>query len=134
VFEESYISVPDSKIDLVDELATANEELEEQFNEATAKAIELSENLEAYKRKDIIREASRDLADTQVEKLAALAESVDFESEESFAAKVATLKESYFAKKPTTGAVVEEVEEADEATDVSPMMEQYLKALRKTNK
>jgi hypothetical protein len=134
LFTESYIEVPESKIDLVDELATANEELEEQFNDATAKAIELSEALESYKRKDIIREASRDLAETQVEKLASLAESIEFESEEAFAAKVATLKESYFAKAKTTESIIEESEEADEATEVSPMMEKYLQALRKTQK
>lgn len=135
LFTESYIDVPESKVDLVDELATANEELEEQFNEATAKAMELSEELVSYKREAIIREASRDLAETQIEKLSSLAENVDFESEESFAAKVATLKESYFAKKTTAESVVnEETEEADEATEVSPMMEQYLKAIRKSNK
>ena len=135
LFVESYVAVPESKVDLVDELATANEELEEQFNEATAKAMELKESLEAYMRKDIIREASRDLAETQVEKLASLAESVDFESEEAFAAKVATLKESYFSKTKTAESVVEDVEDdADATSEVSPMMEQYLQAIRKSNK
>ena len=132
LFTESYVEVPESKVDLVDELATANEELEEQFNEATAKAMELAEELVGYKREAIIREASKDLAETQVEKLASLAESVEFESEKSFEQKVATLKESYFSKK--TAAAVEEVSEDGEAdaVEVSPMMEQYLKALRKS--
>lgn len=135
LFVESYIDVPESKVDLVDEIATANEELEEQFNEATAKAMELKEELESYKRKDIIRDASRDLAETQVEKLASLAESVEFESEEEFAKKVATLKESYFAKKTTAESIVEETDEdADATTEVSGMMEQYIQAIRKNNK
>ena len=98
VFTESYIEVPESKVDLVDELAEANEGLEAQVNEATAKAITLAEEVESFKRAAIIREASKDLADTQMEKLESLAESVDFDNEESFAQKVATLKESYFAK------------------------------------
>lgn len=135
LFVESYIDVPDSKVDLVDEIATANEELEEQFNEATAKAMQLKEELESYKRKDIIRDASRDLAETQVEKLVSLAESVEFESEEEFAKKVATLKESYFAKKSTAESIVEETDEdADATTEVSGMMEQYIQAIRKNNK
>ena len=134
LFVESYVEVPESKVDLVDELATANEELEEQFNEATAKAMELKEAVESYKRMDIIREASRDLAETQVEKLASLAENVEFESEEAFAAKVATLKESYFAKKTTSDSIVEASDDADASVEVSPMMEQYLQAIRKTSK
>lgn len=132
LFTESYIEVPESKIDLVDELADANEELEEQFNEATAKAIELAEELEGYKRAAVIREAAKDLAETQVEKLEKLAESIDFESEEAFAAKVATLKESYFAKKTTESIVEAADEEPAEAEEVSAVMEQYLAALRKT--
>jgi len=131
LFVESYVEVPESKVDLVDELATANDELEEQVNEATANAMKLAEELEGYKRQAVIREASKDLAETQVEKLTSLAESVDFGSEAEFASKVATLKESYFAKKTTTESIVEDTDE-ETTEEVSPMMEQYLKALRKT--
>jgi hypothetical protein len=137
LFVESYVDVPESKVDLVDELATAHEELEESYNDAVAKAIEIAEELESYKRKDIIREASRDLAETQVEKLTSLAESVEFESEEAFAAKVATLKESYFKQEKTATSVIAEESEddtADEAVETNAMMESYLQALRKTTK
>lgn len=136
VFTESYIQVPESKIDLVDELATANEELEEQFNDATAKALALSEELNTYKRTAIIREASKDLAETQVEKLTKLAESVTFESEEDFAAKVATLKESYFKTEAPASPIAEEVEEdgADDTVEITGSMAAYVNALRKTTK
>ena len=135
LFVESYVEVPESKVDLVDELATANEDLEENYNEAVEKAIKLAEELEGYKRKAIIAEAAADLAQTQAEKLASLVESIDFEDEEAFAAKVATIKESYFSKK-TAETISEEVEDDadDNAVEVSPMMEQYLNALRKTYK
>ena len=135
LFTESYVEVPESKIDLVDELATANEELEEQVNQATAKAIHLKEELESYKRKDIIREASRDLAETQVEKLTSLAEGISFESSEDFAAKVATLKESYFGAKTAKSQIVEDVEEeADDAVELTGSMADYVAALRKSTK
>ena len=136
LFVESYVEVPESKVDLVDELATANEELEEQYNEAVAKAMTISEELETYKREAIIREASKDLAETQVEKLAKLAESVDFESEESFTNKVATLKESYFSQKTATSIIAEETEDdtADDTVETSAAMESYLNAIRKTTK
>lgn len=136
LFVESYVEVPESKVDLVDELATANEELEEEYNQAVAKAMAIQEELELYKREAIIREASRDLAETQVEKLTKLAESIDFESEEAFAQKVTTLKESYFSQKTATSPIAEETEDdtADEAVETSVAMESYLQALRKTIK
>jgi len=135
LFTEAYVEVPESKVDLVDELATANEELEEQFNDAVAKTLKLAEELEGYKREAIIREATRDLAETQVEKLASLAEDIDFVDEETFAAKVATIKESYFTKKATPSLSEETLEEsADDTVEVSGPMAQYLDAIRRQNK
>ena len=133
VFEESYIEVPESKVDLVDELAEANEGLEAQVNEATAKAIKLGEELETYKRTAVIREATKDLAETQVEKLTSLAEAVDFENVKAFSQKVSTLKESYFSKPKAESIITEDTDTSDEV-EVSPMMEQYVNALRKTHK
>jgi len=134
LFVESYIEVPESKVDLVDELATANEELEEQANAAQAKAMELAEQLEGYKRAAIIAEASKGLADTQAEKLAKLCEDVDFGNEETFASKVATIKESYFSKK-STQTVTEEIDETDEpeVIEENSSMATYINALRKTS-
>jgi len=135
LFEESYIDVPESKVDLVDDLADTVEELEESLNATTAKAIELSEELEGYKRDAIIREHSRDLAETQREKLASLVEDVDFEDAETFATKVQTVKESYFKQEVTESKEAEFV--ATEETGDSPVvtsgaMDMYLKALQKT--
>jgi hypothetical protein len=136
LFTESYIEVPESKVDLVDELSQANEELEEQFNQAMAKSLDLAEQLETYKRESIIREHSRDLAETQVEKLKSLAEDIDFEDDETFAAKVKTIKESYFTKKSET--TTEEVTGAEEgdATEApaTDAMSRYLSAIRKASK
>jgi hypothetical protein len=135
LFTESYIEVPESKVDLVDDLAETVEELEESLNATTAKAIELSEELEVYKRDAIIRESARDLAETQVEKLKSLVEDVDFEDEATFAKKVATIKESYFTKKTTEAVDITEEEDGDDTPAVSSsVMEQYLNAIKKTNK
>jgi hypothetical protein len=135
LFVESYIEVPESKVDLVDELAESVEELETRLNETTQKVIDTTEELEVYKRDTIIREASRDLAETQVEKLKSLVESVDFDDEDSFASKVKTIKESYFTKEITDGEEVEQVmEDADQEVEVSSVMESYLATIRKTAK
>jgi len=133
LFVESYIDVPESKVDLVDELASQVDELEESLNQRTGESIKLAEELEQYKRDAIIAEAARDLADTQKEKLAELVAGVDFDDAETFASKVATVKESYFAK--TVSEDVEIVDEEPETTvEVSSSMESYLTAIRKTSR
>jgi hypothetical protein len=136
LFTESYIEVPESKVDLVDDLADQVAELEESLNSTTASAIQMAEELEAYKREAIIQEASRDLADTQVEKLKSLVSDIDFDNEETFAQKVATVKESYFTK--TTKTVTEsadfESDDEDDTVEVSGSMAQYLSALNRTSK
>jgi hypothetical protein len=137
LFTESYIAVPDSKVDLVDDLAEQNEALEASLNEQTEAMIEMKEELEVYKRYEVIREAARDLAETEVEKLVKLSEDVDFVSEEVFADKVATIKEAYFkkAKVATTTPITEAVEEDEgEEQIVEGSMAAYVQALRKSNK
>ena len=136
LFTESYIEVPESKVDLVDDLAEQVEELETQLNDTTANAIEMAEELENYKRDAIIQEASRGLADTQVEKLKTLVADMDFDNEETFAQKVATVKESYFTKstKSVTESADFESDDQDETVEVSGSMAQYLTALNRTSK
>jgi hypothetical protein len=135
LFTESYIEVPESKVDLVDELAENVEELETALNETTAKNISMQEELEVLKRDAIIREYSSDLAETQVEKLKDLVEDIDFDDAETFAQKVATVKESYFTKKVTESAdIVEEDDTGEAVVEASGAMAQYLTAIQKTNK
>ena len=136
LFVESYIAVPDSKVDLVDDLAEQKEALEATLNEQTEAMITIKEELESYKRYEVIREAARGLAETEVEKLIKLSEDLDFESEENFAEKVKTIKEAYF-KKPakTSKSIVESVEETEsEEVEISGSMAAYVTALRKSNK
>lgn len=135
LFVESYIDVPESKVDLVDELAEQVEDLEEKLNVQTATMLEMNESLETFQRQTIIREASRDLAETQVEKLASLVESLDFEDEESFAQKVKTVKESYFKKDvKETEEITEDWSTEGETVEVNAVMSQYLNAIKKTSK
>ena len=130
LFTESYIEVPESKVDLVDDLSEQVADLEARLNETTGTAIEQTQFMEELMRDAIIRAHSRDLAETQVEKLKTLAEDIDFEDPETFASKVETIKESYFTKKKVT--VAEEVvgDEAEE-TEVSETMSRYVSAIKR---
>lgn len=140
VFEDHYIEVPESKVDLVDSLAEKVEKLEEELNKNIKKNLSLKEEVKTLVREGIISEVASDLSATQAEKLRTLAEDVDFSDAESFASKVEIIKEAYF-KKPAKPVVEEATiisEEDDEefgemlSESVSPSMERYLSAFKKS--
>jgi hypothetical protein len=142
LFTESYIEVPESKVDLVDDLAEQVIALEEKLNQETSTIIEMRSEMQNLERHAIIAEASRDLAGTQADKLNKLAESIDFESSEAFTAKVDTLVESYFSEQPqvevetsTPSQSITEANELDDGEEVvtSARMDQYLTAIRSNN-
>ena len=140
LFTESYITVPESKVDLVDELSENVSELEAKLDAATAEAIEMNEALEGHERNAIIAEHAEGLATTEAEKLFKLAEDVEFGDAETFSGKVATIKESYFKKgsanKATAAAealeegIVED--DSQSIVEVTDTMASYLSAMRKT--
>ena len=140
LFEEHYVEVPEDKFDVVEELANRLDEMEDKLNEEVASNIGAQQDIEELQREKIISEASKDLADTQIEKLKALSEDVDFESIETFQEKVSTLKESYFGEGKVEmisddSAVVSEDADfsgaGDVAQPVNEGMSQYTAALTK---
>ena len=134
LFTESYIQVPESKVDLVDELAEQVEELETKLNETTQKVIDQSGEIEEMTKDRIINESASDLADTQVEKLKSLVNDLDFESEEKYAEKVNTIKEAHFSQETGSSEESSMIEEDghDEVMETSPNMDKYITALQKT--
>ena len=137
LFTESYIDVPDSKVDLVDDLAEQVEVLEGKLNTQMQDAIDTAKILEGYQRDAVINSACADLAEIQVVKLKSLVEDVDFENVDTFTNKVKTLKESYFNKK-TVEPVALEVDETESGSvmiaESSGVMEQYVSAIRRSQK
>jgi hypothetical protein len=135
VFVEHYIEVPESKVDMVDELAEQVVELEQQLYKETEANIRLTESIEKLQRSEIIVEASKDLAQTEVEKLKGLIEDFDFEDVDTFTKKVNTIRESYFTK-PIVNNQEEQLFDSDQDTDkpVSGVMAMYSSVLSKTLK
>lgn len=131
LFQESYVDVPETKVDLVDELHSSVEELSTKLSEAVDTILEQNAAIEYFQREEVLREAARGLADTQVEKLRTMVEDYAFDAD--FASKVATIKESVFTKK--AAAVSEEVEEGNsgETVEISETMNSYLAAIRKSS-
>ena len=134
LFTESYIQVPESKVDLVDELAEQVEELETKLNETTQKVIDQSGEIEEMTKDRIINESASDLADTQVEKLKSLVNDLDFEDAEKYAEKVNTIKEAHFSQETGSSDESTMIEEDghDEVMETSPNMERYVSTLKKT--
>ncbi len=138
LFVESYIDVPESKIDLVDDMADQIDELEEALSHQTAESIRLIEQVNDMRKEQIVSEAVSDLAETQAEKFRTFFESVDFDDEDSFVAKVSTVKEAHFSS--TSTATVAEDVDFDEDTDEGQIVEssgamgQYISAIRKISK
>ena len=131
LFEEHYISIPDDKVDVVEGMAESIREMEERLDEQVKANVKLQNRLNESAKINILSTVSEGLADTQKEKLAALAEGLEFVSEEDFSKKVKTIKESYF-KESTSIPAAEVADEAPvEAEEMSPAMAQYLQALNR---
>jgi hypothetical protein len=98
LFEENYVELPEDKYDVLEEMTQKLDEMEEKLNEQIEKNMSLNGTIKTFVKESVVAEVSKGLAQTQAEKLASLAEGVEFESEESFKAKLETIKENYFPK------------------------------------
>jgi len=139
LFTEHYIDLPEEKVDMVDDLFTKVEDLEGQLDEEINRGVELQKELSQFKKDDALRGATKDLADTETEKISKLAEGIEYENEEQYIEKLNVLKESYF---PKSDAVTSEITEADETIEVSDErteeklnedMQHYTSAIKRYN-
>ncbi len=97
LFEEHYVNIPEEKYDVLSAMTDKLDDMETKLNEQIDKNISLNKRLSESVTDGILADVSEGLAATQKEKLASLAEGVEFESEESFKEKLTTLRESYFS-------------------------------------
>ena len=130
LFEEHYVSIPEDKYDVLESMVEKLDDMETKLNEQIEKNVGLNSRLGESVANGILESVSDGLASTQKEKLASLAESVEFESDEEYREKLETLKESYFTSKAPTA----KTETLSEGVDSSPetysgSMESYLKTL-----
>ena len=138
LFEEHYIDIPTEKVDVVEELTAKVEELEEAYNQQVQSAIEMKKELNEHKKFEAIYAACEGLTQTQVEKLKSLAEGVEFTTDEEFATKLSTLKESYFkadvkvADSSDLDEVLVEEEKKEKIISDDPSISIYAKTISQT--
>ena len=138
LFMEHNFSVPEEKFNLLDGMAGELDEMEAKLNEQIDTNVALNKQLGEFVKMEIVNECAAGLAETQKEKLASLAEGVEFETEEDFRNKVETIKESYFTRKAELAeSVSEPTEEASEPLveeTTSGAMSKYVDAIARWSK
>tara|TARA_A100001201_G_scaffold4082_2_gene8647 strand:+ start:515 stop:1807 length:1293 start_codon:yes stop_codon:yes gene_type:complete len=143
LFNEHYITIPEDKVDVVDDLFEKVEDLEKQLNDQINETVELTKQVNQYKKEKVVRTFSEGLSENQAEKLKQLSEVTDDESTEEFEEKVQVIKENYFPKQVSKAeTLVEEVdvnnelESEEQVTDeeVDDKMRNYMSAISRTLK
>ena len=129
LFEENYVSIPDDKYDVLESMVEKLDDMETKLNEQIEKNINLNNRLSESVADGILDTVSDGLASTQKEKLASLAESVEFEGETEYREKLETLKESYFPKNSTAKTETLTEGEAGAPESYTGSMAGYLKTL-----
>ena len=135
LFTEHYITIPEEKVDVVDDLFGKVEDLEKELNEQVSKNVEVQSELTKIKKEKVLSSLTKDLTETQKEKVAELAENVVAEDAEDYETKVEVLKENYFPTEEKKVALVEDIEthsneeEGDERPVLKEGMEHYMSAI-----
>ena len=133
LFEEHYVTIPEEKYDVLESMVEKLDDMETKLNEQIEKNITLNARLSESAADGILNDVSEGLASTQKEKLASLAESVEFESEAQYRGKLETLKESYFnSKKESSTAKTETLSEGVDQSgseSYSDSMAAYMRTL-----
>lgn len=136
LFKEHHIEVPEDKYDVVVEFQDKAETLESKLNESITDNIALTKELTLLKQTKILDENTKDLADTEAEKLKKLVEGIEFETEDLFREKVSVIKENYFPKAAKTSPehVLVESIGANTAAFDDNIMNKYVQAISRTVK
>jgi hypothetical protein len=142
LFDDHYVTIPEEKYDVVESMVEKLDEMEGKLNEQIERNVALNARLGSAVGDSIFTQVAEGLAETQKDKLAALAENVEFDGEVSYREKLEDLKESYFpagrsASVSTRNSVedlTEEVNTGTQSADVSESMMAYLQTLDRVSK
>ena len=130
LFEAHYINVPDERYDVLDELFESNEQLQEELNDQLEANVTLKSQLNETTKAQLFAHYTQDLADTEVEKFAALAEAISFEDAQTFNNKLSQLHEAYFEHSAPVAEPVELIEETtNQKISNGNAMDNYVDAL-----
>jgi hypothetical protein len=99
LFEMHYVDVPAEKYNVIDGLYEQTSNLQGDLNHVLNENIALKKQLLISECAGIFVNETKDLADTQIEKLASLIENIEFSTLEEYKTKLSTLKEHYLGSR-----------------------------------
>jgi len=139
LFEDHYVTIPEDKYDVLNSMVEKLDEMEGKLNEQINKNVALNKRLAESTSDVILADVSEGLAVTQKDKLATLAENVEFDGEDNYREKLVTLRNSYFPANPGTPKnktenLSEGAETGHQQPAVTGSMESYLKAISRSVK
>ena len=137
LFEDHYVTIPEEKYDVLSTMVEKLDEMENKLNEQIERNIALNNRLAESVADVILADVSEGLAISQKDKLASLAENVEFDSEDTYREKLVTLRNSYFPE--NAGTQRNNSENISEDTEVATeqpnnLMETYLQTLNRVSK
>jgi hypothetical protein len=132
LFEAHYVTIPEDKYDVLNSMVEKLDDMETKLNEQIEKNVSLNKRLAESVAEGIFEKVSEGLAATQKDKLASLAESVEFESEAKYREKLEMLRDSYFSSTKSPKAKPESLSEQVDSSpeSVSGTMAAYLQTLK----
>ena len=136
LFEDHYVTIPEEKYDVTTAMVEKLDEMEDKLNEQIKSNVALNQRLAESVADVIFSEVCEGLALSQKDKLASLAENVEFDSEDNYREKLATLRNSYFPE--NAGAQRDNSENISESSEsiaqpVTGLMESYLDTLTRVS-
>ena len=139
LFEDHYVTIPEEKYDVLNSMVEKLDEMEGKLNEQINKNVALNKRLAESTSDVILADVSEGLAVTQKDKLATLAENVEFDGEDNYREKLVTLRNSYFPANPGTPNnksenLSEGTETGHQQPAVTGVMESYLSAISRSVK
>ena len=138
LFEDHYVTIPEDRYDVIESMVDKLDEMEGKLNEQIERNVALNRRLAESTADVIFAEVAEGLALSQKDKLATLAENVEFESESDYREKLVTLKKSYFPENASAqrdhSETISEGTEVAGSTSASPLMESYMDTLRRVAK
>jgi hypothetical protein len=131
LFTESYIDVPEEKLDVMNTMQEKVVDMDQKLNDTIAENIELKKNLSEMKKGTILEELTAGMVETEKEKMKKLVEGVSFDSDSLYREKIKVIKETYFPKAPKTSPEDYLLSESNFTTTLDGSMQQYIRALSK---
>ena len=132
LFESNYIDIPDEKYDIIEEVSSENQILQEELNEMIQNNIDMRQSILSHVCQEVFFEEAQGLVDTDIERLASLSEGIEFDDAEQYREKIQILKESYFGDNPNTSSeylTEEGSSNSDEQVSNNPAMNVYMGAI-----